>query len=536
MLLPFAHYTSATNGTFTNAVEKATIFCFSELNRNKGGGLLRKQAPEKTVFLSKVYYPIWLAPYREFTLLLDGLNLFSHAISYQVLPDLAAFKNNLIERSATPKLHAVFLSNNQNYFQLTSEEKSAVIEGLMNDREFTEEFQNYAKESATTNSPVVDSVLITPALNKNAVSKMIQSVENTRQAFLGELTALKEIIKLLNQKAQSSLRSIREEIKGIEEEFGSKIQKEKSTLDSVFEGFNKEYSKQVTETTEKFDEKITGLQKEIVMMEKSVNQLIAEIEQTEAEIKTSAINKDDSAEQRWKEKRGKLKEELSQIHPNIKVSKEKILEIEEKRKKELFQLKQGNEAKIKEASKTMVELEANRDAEIKTCQTEMEKIEELTANIIKMADDLARSREAVILEFDDLGIRQQRQDPSMFYVPFYLACYQAKANKHYIYFAPSIVSENGISVRLKAVGKTRISQMLHPRSKGIVSILNRFINLLDEDIAFNREISEACSKANTLQIKEGKEAIKSGLNSLKEQGWLSDREFELFSQEFSQQS
>jgi hypothetical protein len=532
-LLPFANCSQA-NIAFDNDVEKATVFCLSELNREKGGGFFKKQDAEKLVYISKVYYPFWLAPFKDATLLIDGLNVASHAITYPATPDLKAFMENLNSCSLTRQAYANFLSNNQNYFRDLGEGQKTVIQGLLNDAEFTVEFLNFAKEANKPDSPIVDAVLITPALDEAGVMAMLQNVEVTRQKLLEELASLTDTIKRLNSKTQESQASLREEIKATEEKFSLQIQQVKTEVETKVAKINKAYSDTVTKVADKYEQKTTILQKEILKSEKAQEQLDAEIERVEAEIKTSAINKDDSAERKWKEKRNKLKDQRPEIASALKELEKQTAEIEENRKTELFQLKQDNDAKIKEANKGLVEIEAARDAEIRTCQIEMEKIEELTSDIIEKVDELAKNREATILEFDELGTKQQRTDLSLIYLPFYLSCYQLKANKRYIYLSPSVVSDGSLTARLKAVGKTKISKLLEPRSRTVLSILNSFMALLDENIVFNREISEACLKANLLQMENAKEAVENGLNKLNEQGWLSTSEFESFSQTVTQ--
>jgi hypothetical protein len=83
------------------------------------------------------------------------------------------------------------------------------------------------------------------------------------------------------------------------------------------------------------------------------------------------------------------------------------------------------------------------------------------------------------------------------------------------------------------MGKVKISQLLQPRSKKISYILNSFIRLLEENIVFSHEINDACTKANLLQPKAS-ESIKKGLDALKANDWLSEREFESFSQAINQ--
>ncbi len=506
------------------------MLCIAELSREKERGFFKKQAAEKLVFVSKVCYPFWVAPFRGLTVLLDGLNVSSHATTYSAMPDLKGFKENLAGRSATRQLYANFLSNNLNYFQSSGDEQTLVIEGFMEDKEFETEFMEYLKEASATNSPIVDSVLVSPTYDETGVMSMLQKVENTRSKLEEEVTELNEIVKLLNLKNQQFLASLRDEISQIGEKFKVQIQKAKLSVDDKISGINKEYTDKVTEVSNRFEKEITDLQKEVLKLEKTRDQTNAEIEHAEAEIKTAAINKDDSAEQSWKEKRNELKRELSEINVRIKELEGSIQELEEKKKGELFQLKQKNDDDIKEASKELIEVEASRDAEISLCQKEMEKLEELTLSIIQKIDQMVKEREAVLFEFDDIGIKQQRELPLLAYFPFYLFCYQSKSSKRFTYVAPSIISNGGLGVRLKAVGKTKISQIFQPRSRRIVSILNSFIGLLEENVVFNREIYEACSKINLLANKDVGDVFKSGLAELKAQGWLSDREVESFYQ------
>ncbi|MCW4029006.1 MAG: hypothetical protein NWE92_05090 [Candidatus Bathyarchaeota archaeon] len=530
-ILPFA-ISSREDEDVDENLEKAAVFCFAEMSREKGGGFLRKQSGEKLVFVSKVFYPFWLVPFRELTFLIDGLNAAAHIIPYSVLPDLKSFKTNLNGKKTDYHIHLNFLSDNQNYFQISNEEKKLEIEGLLNDAEFTEEFLEYSKEAKQKTVPVTDAVFVSPSKDKDAIIDMLEKVENQRLKFLEDIADLSEIIKLLNLRSQEAQFDLREQIRLTEEKFGAKIKKVKAVVDDSVAKLNKAYTNEVKEISSNYGVKITALQTEVVKFEKSKELLEADIERVESEIKTAAINKDDTAEGKWKEKRSELKDKRPELDSNLKQLKKEILSVEDDRKNELFQLKQKNDSEINEAKRDLYEVEAARDAEVKVYQNEIEKIEELTSNIIVKVDELAKNRERIVIEFDALSVKQKRQEYSLIYMPLYLACYQAKAQKRYGYVAPSVVSSGGFSARLKSLGKTKISQFFQLRYKKTILILNNFIKLLDEDVVFSRETFEACLKTNMLQGKN-QEAILEGLGKLKEQDWLSSREFEEFSEAVS---
>jgi len=530
-LLPFATLTPTSGASFTIDAERAAVFCLAELGRDKGGGFFKKRPPEKLVFIAEVYYPFWVAPFGRLTLLLDGLNATSHTINYSVLPDLKVFKDKMDIRSETRQAYVTFLSTNLNYFKGSDREETKVIDGLMTDTDFLKEFMPYLNEATTTETPVVDSVLISPATDEAAVLAMTKELEDLQSKFIGEVKELNEIIKLLDLKTKEFLEMLRKEAKETEQRFSKSIEEAKVALENKTSQINREYTGKITETSSRFEQETLASQKEIIALEKTQEQLAAEIEHCEAEIKTATINKDDVTEQKWKEKRSALKKELSEILKRTKVVAEKIKKIDENKKHAIFQLKSENDAKIKEASKDLMAVEASRDAEISIFQSEMEKLEELTTNIIKQIDQLAKMREATIAEFENLGVQQKKANSSLVHMPFYLIRYQSGPNRRYTFFAPSLVGSVGVGAKLRsAIGKTKISQLFQPRSKKIVSLLNKFAVLLEEDIAFGSEINEACHKANLLSAENLRQSIETGLNKLKEDGWLSEQERASFRQ------
>jgi prefoldin subunit 5 len=179
----------------------------------------------------------------------------------------------------------------------------------------------------------------------------------------------------------------------------------------------------------------------------------------------------------------------------------------------------------------LIAVESACDAEISILQKEMEKLEELTATIIKNIDQLAKMREATIAEFDNFGVHQKKDKAALFHMPFYLVLYQSKQNTRYTFFAPSLVSSLNVGTKLKsAMGKAKVSQLFQPRSKKIISVLNKFAVLLGDNVAFSREINEACRKANLLEVENLKRSIAAGLDELKAAEWLSEQEAKSFNQ------
>ena len=83
--------------------------------------------------------------------------------------------------------------------------------------------------------------------------------------------------------------------------------------------------------------------------------------------------------------------------------------------------------------------------------------------------------EAVNGRFEMLGIREQQlKSPALFYVPFYVACYQAGLTKRYIFLPPSMTSAIGFAAKLKgAFGRSKIKELFIPRFKEITALIDK---------------------------------------------------------------
>jgi DNA repair exonuclease SbcCD ATPase subunit len=283
-----------------------------------------------------------------------------------------------------------------------------------------------------------------------------------------------------------------------------------------------------------FEKQLLPLQKDKVKLEKEKEDALKKIERCSIETKTCAANKDSVGEKKWKEKANETKKELSEIEKQIEEIEDKIKEIEENKSAETFKLRSEWENKIKEARKDLVELEASRDAKIQIYKQEIEKLEGLTANIIQQINNVTKLREEDLANLKKLGIQQKVANPNSVYMPFYLVCYQTEMKKRYAVFPPMAANSIGFSAKIKsALGKAKIKQLLTPRFKAITLSLEKLPASIERDAAFAREIHEIGERADMLKTSSARKSIIKGLEKLREEGWLSEKEHEALSQKLA---
>ena len=530
-ILPFSILSENRKEPFTKEMEKAAVFCFAELERTKGKGLIIKQPMEKLAFIAEICYPFWLIPWNKSNLLFDGVNTTAYTLTYKVIPDVKTFMEDAERSSKTREVYVAFLSDNVNYFQTPNNEKETVIHSLITDPNFLNDFTLHLSKATQVKAPLSDMVVLSPTMDELVISSIRQELTSLKGQFKEEVNILYGNMKLLSTTTGNFLKTIRNEMKAVEEEFEEEIKKRKSIIKQKVTGIHKEQDKQVTKLSKNFEKKLLRLYQEKIKFEKTKEQTLRRVEQSQTEVRTCVVNKDVVGERKWKEAIRDSKKELSELEAKIRELSVKIKEVEDNKSLEIFKLRSECETKIKEAKEDLLEIEASRDAKIQVQKQEMEKMEELTSTIIEQIDKMAKLREATLAEFKKLGIRQKRRKYALVYLPFYLVCYQSKSKKRYMPVSPSVVNSVGFSVKLKgALGKVKIRRLLVPRSKTVVSLLNKFPLLIEQSAVFEREIDEAGARVDILKTGFMRELVRNGLDQLREEGWFSEKEYESLSQ------
>ena len=535
-ILPFSVLSENRKEPFTFDLEVATVFSLAELDRAKGGGFLSKRPEEKIAFIAKVGYPLWLFPWSKITLIFDGLNRAKYTLPYAVIPDVKAFMENLKGASRTRETHLAFLSDNINYFQIPVTEKSVLINGLISDPEFLGEFDSYRLEATAIEDQPSTVALLSPIIDESIISSVLEELENLYSSFKEDIDRLYRCMKFMNKATGHYIKVLRSKAKSVKEEFAVKINAQEELIDPKVAHLKENYDHQIVQSAKRFERKRLPVQKKKLKLEKSKEQALAKIEHYKLEAKTRAEMDDSFGEQKLKEKSSETKKKLSEIDNQLKATEKLLKDMEEQKSLEIFNLRFELEAKIKEARQPLLELESSRDAKILLYKQETEKLEQQTKLITDHIGRTAKLRERTITDFAKLGVKQDSElkDITLFYVPFYVVCYQVESKKRYSFLPPSEANAIGLSTKLKgALGKAKIKQLLIRRFDAITSLMDTIEVLAQQNAVFETEMREMSQSTNILNISALRESIKKGLEYIKKEGWLSEKECQDLSQKIA---
>jgi len=184
--------------------------------------------------------------------------------------------------------------------------------------------------------------------------------------------------------------------------------------------------------------------------------------------------------------------------------------------------------------KALRDIEAAKEARTRLEQQELADLEEKTSSIIKQMDEMIKSKEAALNEIDSIGAEERRRKNALIYLSVYFVCYETEVGKRYVVYSPSYVGSMGIKTKLRGVfGAGKMKSFLQSRSPAIATLVDRLVDLTQENPVFEKEIIEAGTKANILRTKELQVAIKKGLTELRDEGWISESEAQTLNSEFA---
>jgi uncharacterized protein YukE len=535
-VLPFSVLSENRKEPFTSDLEVAAVFSLAELDRAKGGGFFSKRPEEKIAFIAKIGYPLWLFPWSETALIFDGLNRSKYTLPYAVVQDAKSFMENLKRGSKTRETHLAFLSDHINYFQTPVTEKAVVINGLISDLEFLSEFDSYRGEAMEIEGQPTNVGLLSPTIEKSTISSILQELERLHSSFKKDVEGLYQCMKFINEATQHYIKVLRSKAKAVKEEFDVKINAQEELVDPKVNRLKEHYNNQIIESTKTFERQRLPVQKKKVKLEKSREQALAKIERYKLEAKTCAERDNSVGEQKWKEKSSETKRELSEIEDQLKKTEKALKDLEERKSLEIFNLRSELEAKTKEARQPLLDLESSRDAEILLCQQEIEELEQQTKLILDQVGRTVKLRETSIEHFVKLGVKRDSEQKgiALFYVPFYIVCYEAKSKKRYLILPPSEANTIGLSTKLKgALGKAKIKQLLVPRFESITSLMDTIQVLAQQNAVFETEMRERGERINILNMSSMRESIQKGLAYIRKEGWLSEKEHKALSQKIA---
>ncbi|MCW3999094.1 MAG: hypothetical protein NWE93_02515 [Candidatus Bathyarchaeota archaeon] len=518
LMLPFA---SRKNGN--PQLEAATVFSLAMLQRSRGKGLFSRQPQEKLSFVTSTAYPLWLFPRNNSGLIFDGLKRVSHSVAYEEAPSALAFMDNLMKNQRPRETFEAFLSDNNSYFQQPPREKRFIFQGLIADPFFKVEFNLYRKEATDLAAPMT---VLTPLLVEKHITSTLSELDKLQALFREDAEKLPECSRFIAKTTGQYMTEIDYEAAAAKDEADAKIKALEEFINPQVAKLSKEYHRKIKDLTEGFDREIERLQKLKTKTEKSIASSEAKIRQYEREAKASGKKGHEYYERHWKDKTKVTEKELSAIKKEYKNFENEIKGLSKQKGKDASELNFEMDSKIRLMRQPILDLEQARDTKILACKQESSRLLSIERPLLEGINRSIRLREKANAVFEDLGIHDpQSKSPTLFYVPFYLVCYEMDSARRYVCISPSTFSEANLSSKLKAaLGRSKIKDILTPRYPAIATLISKVEKLPYQDSLFEGTLWSLGEKNNLLKNKEFQSEASEGLRILRGDNWLTEQE------------
>jgi hypothetical protein len=527
LILPFAVAGKERFKPFTKEMEMAAIFYLAERDRKKGEGRVLKKPEEKLAFIAETCYPIWLIPWRGRTLILDGLEFTNPPISYDVLPDVKAFDTDVQASSKSREAYVAALSQHASYFQNFAGKDAKTIQGLITNPNFMNDLLEYLQDAESIRKGGTTKAVLSPLLDESEVSASIANLSDLRDTVEEEIKALSKSMKLLSKETREQVKALNAEMKATMKEFNQKLKKIKPKVMAKIKKIQEKRDEEITRISKNYDRKLRTLHQNRVRTEKTLERLSSDIERLEADIKVARENKDEAAEFQLTQNLDEIKKKCPALDKEIKAIDKEIADVEDAKKIKVSRARTKPDNRVEEAMKSLHDIEAAKEARARLEQQELAELEEKTALIIKQIDEMIKAKDAALNEIDSIGAQERRRKNALVYIPVYFVCYETEVGKRYVVYPPSNVGSMGIKTKLKGVfGAGKMKSFLQSRSQAITTLLDRLVDLTQANPVFETEITEAGTKANILRTTELQAAIKKGLTELRDEGWISENEYQ----------
>ncbi|MFZ7137143.1 MAG: hypothetical protein ACOWW1_01810 [archaeon] len=529
--LPFCVASKDRIRPFTKDMEMAGLFYLAERERKKGERTVLKKPAEKLEFITEIGYPLWVVPWNGMSLIFDGLEFTEKKLNYDLVPDIHAFETDIKASSKSNAAFSAALSQNVSYFKDFEGQEERTIEGLITTAEFLHDIMDYLNDSEDTVKSDSSKAVLSPMLDNSEVESSINKLTELKNDLEQDIKNLNAIMKFLSQASRNQVKLLQADMQRSMKEFDQKIKNVKPTVMAKIKEIKEERDEEVTRISNSYDRTLRTLHQKRVVIEKKLERLAKQNERLEEDIKVARDNKDEAGEFELSQKIEENKKQIPLLNKEIKDIDRELETVDEAKKIKVSRTRTKPDDKVEDAMRTLHDLEAAKEARSRLEEQELASLQDMTTAIIKQIDEMISIKETALAELHDMGINDRRRKKVLLYLSAYLVCYETEVSKRYVVYPPSKLGCVGIKTKLKSVFSSgKMKYFLQNRSETISALLDHLVDLTQENPVFEKELNEAGHKANIFRKTETQLSVKKGISELKEENWISEREYQILNE------
>ncbi len=537
LVLPFAVPAKDRGEVFTWNMEVASVLLLAEAKRRKLGFF---EADRKTVFVSKLHYPLWLVPWEDGSLVIDGLDVFSAVIKCPALPDVTSFIEDVELGMSDRKRFWVSLEKHEKAFVDFAESVEVKVGALISDGELLSAVFEYVGEASSSQfGESVSVVLAPPKLDVHAAVERAKQVSRLHKKVQSEISGLEYARSLLNEAVSLHEQMILKEIEFTREVYDGEIAKLRPAIERKVDQLERERDAEIAKMNRIVEKEVRAKERERAKRERELQRLELQKASFVRRREMCRRRNDEAGLARWEHRIRVCENRIREVKRRINDLAEFVEETRMQNEADIEKLRRSYQELIEKEKSRIVSLEAQRDENIKSKQREMETLKHATAKIVNNIEELINREREREKELKKLAIPWRTDEPSLVCLPFYLVGYQNGKETQLQIFPPvRVKSPRGIMKAFKKtlMGFTLASRMKlfqQSRSKALEKMLDFALKKTEKsDKAFSQALRQTAASANLLAGHNFRETLIKGLEELKAEGWIGQEEVDAIAKKY----
>ncbi len=531
LILPHAVEDKARKKPFTLDMEISAILCLAEAQRKKPGIL--DASSEKVSFISKLHYPIWVAPWKDLCLFVDGLEIFSYTFSYVKLPDVELFTEEIKRSVANKEQFRNTLREHAQTFE-KPELTRISLEAIFAEENLLSIFGEYFEQVSALKERRSERVaLVPPKLNEKTALEKAEKAVNLWRQIQSDIKGLQYAISVLNKETSFEEEMILFEIEHVKELYETKIAPLRPIVEKKIEKLVLKRDAKIAKLDKSMERKLTARLKEKRRHERELERLERNLIEYKKRRKRSKGRGNDISASKWEHRMKDYQNKLSKARGELQSVLELIEKIRKQGEREVQEAEASYQLLIENEKRKISDIEASRKLEVESRKSQIEEMKAEASTIVEQIWRLIELKRSEAIRIKETTIPHRIEETMLLCLPFYLVRYETKEKTRYLMIPPAVAMDfKGIVRKLqKAIHRfslqSRIKLLLRSKSTALEKMLRKvLLEKIRRDNTLEKAAYELGVSNNILHSSVFKEIITKGTEELRNEGWISREEKE----------
>jgi hypothetical protein len=256
LILPFVTKTPTEKEDLSFQAELACVVCLAEAQRKKPG--LLRDASEKTAFISKVYYPMWVLCAENACIMVDGVNASAYDFVFEEPTKTGFLIEELKKNSLSAQKFLDTLRSQAKGIKEFSSPTKLSFTGLISDGELLRFLVEYFKSGALQAQEA--KALLPLQVDAEVAVATSQAFANCLRTLQADAKGVKYASSVLKEELGFHTSAVASEVEQLKEKLELQLAALKPVVDNAVKKLTRKHDKAMATLQSRIDRKMAALE------------------------------------------------------------------------------------------------------------------------------------------------------------------------------------------------------------------------------------------------------------------------------------